>query len=420
MIKYYSLLLLLVSFCITSCSDNNDIVPAPEYGWGKTMKGNDPNEITWPDLSENYWEYTLNLEKHPKGKVGLRFKGEFPNVDTRFFNFTLYSDRTTERLSSIEDFNIEPNSGDQNPFKQDGITGNHYFEVNAIPNTADGSKFKNVITFPESTERLTVLLRIYFNSIDHGADFGGVTLPELVLFDVETGEEIGKAQRAKSLYYIRFAGTISRVPAIESRKPMVFTLAPNVLYGNGPTGYVTSVNRMHKDSTLMFRFIPPRQPNKVSENLTADVRYWSICIGDTTTHTPATLVDKAVVKSDDGYVNFMIVDPTNEKYSEIKAKAQSMKINVINWEVKKYGEPLMIFYRQMYINPNFAYSVQKITPYPELNSQGQPDPSLSPIGPKNLAHIVLGEHGPSGLKHPVSLFLSDQFNYGYMRLPLGN
>ena len=98
--------MLLLIAAVISCDDNDSIVPDPEYGWGKTMAGNDPEERTWPDLSENYWEYTFNLSKYAGGSVGLRFSGEFPNVNTRFFNITLYSDRTTARFGSIEDFNI--------------------------------------------------------------------------------------------------------------------------------------------------------------------------------------------------------------------------------------------------------------------------------------------------------------------------
>lgn len=416
--KHFTLLLyiLLIAATLTSCS-NDTIVPEVSYGWGKAMAGNDPDETTWPDLSENYWEFTLNLEKYPKGKVGLKFTGQYPTANARFFNFTLYSDRSTQRLASIEDFNITPNEGSLNPFAQDGVSGANYYEVYALPATASLSGYQNVMTFPENTERLTILLRIYFNSIDHAADFGGVATPKITVIDLESGKELGEAPRAQSLYYIRFAGIMSKVPLITTSPYLVFTLAPDVLYSNGPTGYVTAVNRIQKDSALMFRFIPPTYPKKVSENKTADVRYWSICIGDTTTHTPYTLVDRTVTKSDDGYVNVMIVDSSIPNYNEVKAKAEQLKINLVSWDVAKHGEPLMLFYRQMYINPAFEYSVKKIVPYPELNEMGQPDASLSPIQPNNMAHIVLGEHGPSGRKQPISYFLSSAFTYSDMRMP---
>lgn len=421
--KHFSKLFFLIflTLFITSCENNDSIVPKPEYGWGKTMAGNDPEETTWPDFSENYWEYTFNLSKYAPGSVGLRITGEFPNVDTRFFNLTVYNDRTTEPFGSIEDFKIEPEAGSQNPFLKEGVTGSNYFEINVIPNTIDSTKYKNRIVFSSSTTlapRITFLLRIYFNGIEHGTDFGGVNLPKITYFDTTTGKEIGEAPRAKSLYYTRFMGILSRVPAIKSQPILAFTLAPSVLYKNGPTGYVTTANRMHQDSLLMFRFIPPVYPKNVSENLTADVRYWSICVGDTLTHTHTTLVDKTTLVDQNGYVNVIIADPNNSNYNAIKEKAAKMNVNLIEWNVQKNGEPLMAFYRQMHIRSDYQYSVQKITPFPKLNSLGQPDPTDTTPGYNQLANFVLGQHGPVGYKKNVSFFLDNNFKLESIRNPL--
>lgn len=405
----------ILSFTISSCSENSSIVPDPEYGWGTVMAGNDPDETTWPDYSENYWEFTVNFGKYDAGTVGLKITGQFPNTDTRFFNLTLYSDSTTERFSSIEDFNIVPDEGSQNPFMQEGVSGSNYFTLHVLPDTANAANYANPVVFPVGTERVTMLLRIYFNSTEHAWDFGGVDLPKVVLVDLATGQELGEAPRGQSLYYIRFGSVISRVPQLTSQKKMVFTLAPNVLYGNGPTGYLTSTNRMHRDSLLLFRFIPPHYPASVGENITADVRYWSLCTGDTLTYTRHTLADKVVQKTDDGFVNFMIVDPSVNNYAEIKTKAQQMKINVMEWDIDSFGEPLFIFYRQMYINTSYEYSIMNIESYPPLNDMGQPDQSLADIGPQNIANYVLGDYGPCGQKLPGTYFLSDEFSYADMR-----
>lgn len=407
--------LLFMGSLINSCDNDDSIVPKPEYGWGKTMAGNDPLETTWPDFSENYWEYTFNLSKYTEGSVGLRFSGKFPNVDTRFFNLTAYSDRTTEPFGSIEDYNVIPENGDKNPFLENSENNSSYFEINVIPSTADASKYKNTITFPSSTERITFLLRVYFNDINHGEDFGGVDLPKITYFDVNTGKDISEAPRAKSLYYIRFMSVIKNVPQIKSQEKLYFTLAPSVLYKNGPTGYVNTANRMHIDSTLMIRFIPPVEPKSVSENITADVRYWSICVGDTLTSTHTTLVDKNVLKDDNGYVNIMIADPRNSNFSEIKAKASQMKINLIEWNVKNNGEPLMVFYRQMHIRDGYEYSVQKMKSFPRLTDQGQIDPTDVTPGPTQLANLVLGDHGPFGYKKHVSFFLDTNFKLESIR-----
>jgi len=393
-----------------------------EYGWSETMRGNDLEELAWPDRSENYWEYTMDVEEYPN--VGLRFKGTYPTNDTRFFNLTAYNDVTTKRIASLEDFNIVPNEGSKNPFAAMGVTGTNSFEINVVPSgTASSitSSLSNVMEFPSETKKLSFLLRIYFNSADHGADFGGVDLPEITFFDTKTGKELGKAVRTESNYYAACERIVESIPPLESQPVLVFTLAPDLMYSNGPTGYVTAANRLTTGDALMFRFLPPVFPENVSQNNDADVRYWSICIGDTVTRTPITYPDREIMKSADGYVNFIIVEKEDPLLEAIKTKAESLKINLIVWDGKTFGEPMMVFYRQMYIKEGYEFSVQKIPAYPPLNAIGLPDSSI-PMKSENMAHITLGEHGPSGLKLSSGVILTDNFNESnlsrYMRMPL--
>lgn len=412
------LIALMFSVLAASCdSDDSKKQGNDEYGWSETMRGNDLEEIAWPDRSENYWEYTMDVTKYPN--VGLRFKGTYPTNDTRFFNITVYNDITTKRIASVEDFNIIPNEGSKNPFAVTGITGSNQFEVNVVPaGTAASitSSLSNVMEFPEDIQKLSILLRIYFNSDDHGADFGGVDLPEIVFFDTKTGKEIGKAVRAESNYYDACKMIVASIPPLKAVDALVFTLAPDLMYSNGPTGYVTAANRLKTGEALLFRFIPPVYPENITQNRDADVRYWSICVGDTVTRTPHTMADRQIIKSDDGYVNFIIVEKKDPLMEAIKAKAASMKINVIVWDGETFGEPMMVFYRQMYIKDGYEYSVKKIPSFPPLNSAGLPD-ATAEIKPENMAHISLGEHGPSGLKMPSGAILTDGFSYSYMRIP---
>lgn len=415
-----SILAFALTAFIVSCSDDDDKTDSNhEYGWSKTMRGNDLEEIAWPDQSENYWEYTMDVKEYPN--VGLRFKGTFPTNNTRFFNLTVYNDVTTKRIASIEDFNITPNEGSKNPFVAEGISGTNSFEVNVVPDNTQAttkSSLSNVLEFPEKTEMLSFLLRIYFNTTDHGADFGSVDLPEIIFFDVNTGKEIGKAVRAKSSYYEKCKQIVGTIPPLQDVPALVFTLAPDLMYSNGPTGYVTAANRLKTGEALLFRFIPPVFPENILQNKEAEVRYWSICVGDTATRTPHTLPDRQIVKSNDGYVNFVILEKRDPNLDAIKAKAEAMKINVIEWDGATFGEPMMVFYRQMYIREGYEYSVQKIPAYPPLVN-GFSDASAE-VKDENMAHITLGEHGPSGVKMPSAAILQETFSYAMMRIPSKN
>ncbi len=414
--------LLLVAFVagsITlSCSkDDNNTPPAPvdtteaKAAWGGVMQGNDPDEKTWPDLSENYWFYPMDVAGN--ANTGLRITGQFPNVDARFFNITVYNDNTMQRITSIEDFNIIPNDNSRNPFNENGVSGSNYFEVNIVPEGSKTSGLKNVLTFPAGMQKISLLLRIYFNSTEHDGSFGGVELPQLTFFDLSSGKDTKAAQRTTSFYYTYFAAFVNAIPTLKAQQAMVFTLAPNTAYGNGPTGYVSAANRITQNNALFFRFIPPTHPSldDVATNRTADVRYWSICVGDTSTYTPYTIFDRNVVK-DGEYVNFMIVTKNDANLAALRIKAQALNINLVEWDIEKHGEPMMVFYRQMYINPDFAYSVLAnnastgITPYPPLNGLGIPDQTLQPYPSNaNVAHKVLGQHGPYGIANVPSAMI---------------
>ncbi len=402
--NYLSLFFMAVAiFAVAFACSKDESVNIPmtnqeaQAAWGEVMAGNDPQEITWPDLSENYWEYTMDVASNPN--VGIKIKGQFPKGDVRFFNVTLYDDNSTLRITSIEDFNILPDAGSKNPFAETGVSGDNYFELNLIPsNTSDDIKarLKNVRLFPEATGRLCLLLRIYFNNLDHAADFGGVAVPALVFFNVQTGEEIKPAVRATSTYYDRCAMIVNSIPKLQAQPANMFTLAPNLMYSNGPTGYVTAANRMLSAGDVLFvRFIPPVHGTSADNYRTADVRYWSICVGDTTTKTPITIPDHMAIK-DGEYVNFAIVAKNDTRIAQLRAVAPSLKINLIEWDLVNWGEPMMIFYRQMYIREGFAKSVQLIAPYPPVVN-GIPNPS-QPVDPAtNLANMVLGQNGPVGI-----------------------
>ncbi len=401
-----------------SCSKNEEPAPptivtidttAAIAAWGNVMQGNDPEEYTWPDLSENYWFYPMDVAGNPN--VGLRIKGQYPTTNARFFNITMYNDQTMQRIASAEDFNIVPNDGSENPFNKSNVTGSNYFEINMVPEGSAIKGLKNVMTFPSNLQKLSLLLRIYFNSIDHDGGFGGVDVPQLTFFDLTTGNDIKVAERTDSFYYTFFGAMVKSIPVLKKQNAMVFTLAPNTAYSNGPTGYVSAANRLTTGNGLFFRFIPPVSPtlNNLESNRTADVRYWSICVGDTLTYTPHTITDRMIVM-DGEYVNFMIVAKNDPNITNITAKAQTLKINLIVWDIEKHGEPMMVFYRQMYIRNGFEHSVQKITPYPPLNDKGMPDISLQPM-PRNanVAHKVLGQNGPYGIVAPAAMILQPTF-----------
>lgn len=65
----------------------------------------------YPDLFSNYWEYTYNMNEYPD--VALRIEGQFPHA--RYFSFSLYDDETGSAIGGINDHEIIPDEGSENP-----------------------------------------------------------------------------------------------------------------------------------------------------------------------------------------------------------------------------------------------------------------------------------------------------------------
>ena len=179
-----------------SCSnDDSDVLlpaPLPKEQWSKTLKGNGEELGAYPDLYVNYWEYTYRLKDH-KDKV-LCFKGDFPHC--RYFSFSLYDDNTGDVIGGIDDKNILPDEGSENPFLKT-VTGEHSFTVCVVPSsvseqTVSRLGLRNVCRLPADIERVAVVVREYLGTSPDGSrpdEYGGTDLPAITAIDVATGRQ---------------------------------------------------------------------------------------------------------------------------------------------------------------------------------------------------------------------------------------
>ena len=77
-----------------------------------------------------------------------------------------------------------------------------------------------------------------------------------------------------------------------------FMRAPlSLMYPNSPAEYLFARIKLNEGEVATFRFIPPTAPKSVSEYATADVRYWSICLGSAETYSYASIYDKEMPRS---------------------------------------------------------------------------------------------------------------------------
>lgn len=401
--------LALIAGIFTACeNDNNDIVnPDPKDQWGKTMRGDNQTVKGYPDIFANYWEYTYSYKDNPN--IGLRLSGRFPMA--RFFNFTVYNDKTEVDVSSIEDSNIKPESGSINPYiEATDKYGDNEYVVYVIPKSTPASlrtSMKNICEFPDNLEMVSVFLRLYLAEQYSKHESGGVDLPAIQAFDVTTGKDVEFPKHEKCNIY---EGAI--LPPMDfssDAKPLPFMRPPlNLLYPNTPAEYLFTRIKLSEGQVATFRFIPPTAPKSVSEYTTADVRYWSICLGGSDALSYKSAYDNEMPKRDsEGYVTIIIADQNSAKLSDIQKKAEKNEgTYLMTWNRKEWKDGVLALYRNMVIRKGYEHSMRE-----QMVSIDQEN-----LNPQTMiAMLAMGPWGPQGYKFSEDEFLSDSFDYGNIR-----
>lgn len=408
-------------FLTSACSDSDDTPTpvAPNEQWSDTLKGNGEVVGAYPDLYSNYWEYTYDLEAN--SNKALCFSGDFPHC--RYFSFSLYDDETGSAIGGIDDFDIEPDEGTSNPFRQT-ISQPGRFTVYVVPENADkgfidGLNSKNVCRVKSGVRKVAVCIRQYLGTDSSGEkadEYGGVELPLISAIDMSSGRTAEVPEHILSNIYN--ASSNSYILKSDELREVPFFLSPvSKYYPNNSTSYLYARTRLRSDSVLSFNFIPAPIPQKAEDYRGACARYWSICMGSAgDTRSYASLCDVNADWEEGVKAYFVICLKNNPRLSEIKEKikkekADGKRINLIVWDSEKknidgkpLGEYIALMYRNILPDSGWPYSISNMIPTDYYDSTGEPiDHVTQPE--KQLAHIALGDYGPLGVKESTSDFL---------------
>lgn len=408
-----------LSLFVACDDDNNDgaspiINPTPKEQWGKTLRGDNQSLLAFPDIFADYWEYTFSFKENPN--VGLRLTGKYPK--SRFFNFTVYNDETQIDMSSIEDVNIQPDDSFINPYvKETADYGSNGYTIYVIPSSTPAdlrASMKNICEFPDTLNMVSVFMRLYLAKQYSGDEYGGVEMPAIQAFDITTGKEVEFPKREKCNIHESL-----KMPPMDfssDMKPLPFMRAPlNLMYPNSPAEYLFTRIKLNEGEVATFRFIPPTAPKSVSEYPTADVRYWSICLGSSETYSYVSIYDEEMPDvAEDGFATFIIVDANSDKLTDIQAKAKENKgTYVLTWNRKEQGEGILALYRNMVINKNYEHSMREQMLSIPLEAAGGDMTNFNPL--KMIAMLAMGNWGPQGYKFTEDEYLDEAFNYASIR-----
>ena len=394
----------------TSCEKND--TPDPVEGknlWGDVLRGDDMQLQFYPDHFAFYWEYTFDAVANPE--IGLIIEGEFPNA--RFLSYNVYDDNEQTsfctRNYSLMDVEIEPDNGYINTFREETTATNQKYTVYVLPTDAPESIVagkENVCWFDADVEKVCTMLRYY---IPVGGVNAGVDMPSIKAIDLTTGNEVNAPERVLS----GLRGEMELPSAAFTPSPTaLFFRAPfSYAYPNGPSEYCYSRNVLETDEVIVFNFKAPSYPSSVSEFETADMRYWSVCVGNEETYTPLAISDYQTKIDANGFANYILADKNSADYAEVKRIAEEKGYNILEWDGEAWRKGVMILYRNMVFDEDYAHSMRLLDPV------GGPDVDVMSNPAKYIAVLGLGEWGATGAKVSTTQFIAAGGNIPF-RQPL--
>ena len=383
----------------TSCEKND--TPDPVEGknlWGDVLRGDDMQLQFYPDHFAFYWEYTFDAVANPE--IGLIIEGEFPNA--RFLSYNVYDDDEQTSFCtqnySLMDVEIEPDNGYINTFREETTATNQKYTVYVLPTDAPESIVagkENICWFDADVEKVCTMLRYY---IPVGGVNAGVDMPSIKAIDLTTGQEVNAPERVLS----GIRGEMELPSAAFTPSPTVlFFRAPfSYAYPNGPSEYCYSRNVLETDEVIVFNFKAPSYPSSVSEFETADMRYWSVCVGNEETYTPLAISDYQTKIDANGFANYILADKNSADYAEVKRVAEEKGYNILEWDGEAWRKGVMILYRNMVFDEDYAHSMRLLDPV------GGPDVDVMSNPAKYIAVLGLGEWGATGAKVSTTQFIA--------------
>ncbi|MBE6313795.1 MAG: hypothetical protein E7079_02425 [Bacteroidales bacterium] len=396
------ILTLCAVLSLSSCSDDDPEQPVLGKNlWGEVLRGDNMQLQFYPDHFAFYWEYTFDAEANPE--IGLIIEGEFPNA--RFLSYNVYDDEAQtsycEKGYSLTDVEIEADNGYINTFRQETTERNQKYTIYVLPTDAPDtyvSDKANICWFDADVKKVCTMLRYY---IPEGGINGGVEMPRIKAINLTTGKELDAPARIMS--GIRGEMELPGAAFTSTDNALFFRAPFSYAYPNGPSEYCYSRNILEENKVIVFNFKAPTYPKTVSEFATADMRYWSVCVGNAETYTPLAISDYQTKIDVNGFANYILADKNAENYAEVKKIANEKGYNILEWDGKAWGEGVMILYRNMLFDENYPHSMRLLDPVgPNVNVMEDPA--------KYIAVMKLGPWGATGRKITTDEFISCEGN----------
>lgn len=354
-----------------------------------------------PDASVNYYGYSFKRNKGDK--IGIRIKGRYGYA--RYMSYNIYNNNNKTSSASLLDRDIIPDSNNINPFINLIQTENRNYTIHVMPDIPEANAYHNKLLYHDSITNVGTFLRYYIPEITQSAN---VPLPTIEAFDIETGEtvEIPEPLDVDFTKFGDFINIFSKIIDLTFllQKPNnieFFRFSGAGLYQNYDNKYLFAPVILKNNEVVIFKFKAPSYVQNITQIPEKDVRYYSICLGDSKTYNYSTNPDYNLKVASDGFIYIVI----SRKDAQVQAKANGL--NFIEWspQLKDAG---LIIYRNLLTKQGLPYAMENVPDILENITQVFNTEFL-------YAKTHIGNYGPSGIKMSRQKFIENfggfQVNY---------
>ena len=343
-------------------------------GWQGQFIGSDETVAFYPDAYANYWTYHF---EQPASPIGLRISGDVPKA--RYFSFNLYNDVNFTSVAALSDQDISINSG--------------RYEIVVIPEDHAMPDVQNVLTYEAGLEKIALIIRLY---VPEQGISGGVALPNIEAFDLKTGEPVALPQPAAPKSKPVSIDKIEALVMTKIGAPLAYNIGGNLrsyrvssggLYANKDNQYLVMPVKHDPDQYAVIRFKPPG-----FGQTPADIRYWSLSLGDTKSFNYWTLHDAQARKAPDGFIYVVIGD-----------HAPNGLTGVYNFRRWRGIDPAVLIYRHLLPQKTYANAFDQVPVLDETQivegiSATQTIGDAAPVG------VLISKERLAATQHLSSIF----------------
>ena len=362
--------------------------------------GRDTTVGLWPDKYANYFSYTFVRTDE---NIGIKIKGQF--ADARYMSFNVYNLEDKSTQGSIIDSEILTDSGNPNPTLDGSPTGEEQYTIHVIPEKYKDADLPNKLVFRDDSKILLIVIRYYDFNQD---DYAGVPLPTTQAFELNESQiepvnlplalnlksMVDGPKIAESIWFMYDTENLEALDGPKTKQQYYslpfFRVIGEGMIQNYDNLYLLSAVTKKEDEVYVMKFKAPTFVKTAEDIGKADVRYWSVNIGDDISYVFNALKDEDCVIDSSGYATIVMA----QENEAIKNRCKALGFNFMEWNITR--DRAFIIYRNMLSNPAFSGHFNQVSPLPEGANYVDFE-----------ANTQIGEYAPKGFRMKSKDFLKE-------------